>query len=200
MARQAGPLFITGTIDDLVFYKLGEHYYVRQKGERTPGVKKRLKQDEGYALLQLKQREFGRASELVKTMYYTLPLEVRKQGLFGTLTGKAVRWLRQGKSEEEIKELVQQDVMSSFTEVTTAPKTVLNSPVQTGVTKNQRKQHFGLTGVHTGNTLTFALPVTSNPINSMPLPRQQMHFPRKPTTDLKFMRLVGDCLLNDDGS
>jgi hypothetical protein len=106
MARQAGPLFITGTIDDLVFYKLGEHYYVRQKGERTPGVKKRLKHDKGYALLQLKQREFGQASELVKTMYYTLPLDVRKQGLFGTLTGKAVRWLRQGKTEEEIKTLL----------------------------------------------------------------------------------------------
>ena len=67
MARQAGPIFFTGTIDDLVFYKLGEHYYVRQKGERTPGVKKRLKHDKGYALLQLKQAEFGHASELVKS-------------------------------------------------------------------------------------------------------------------------------------
>jgi hypothetical protein len=102
MARQAGPLFITGTIDDLVFYKLGDNYYVRSKGEPTSTTKKRLKHDKGYALLQLKRSEFGRASELVKSMYYTLPLEVRKQGLFGTLTGKAVRWLRQGKSEEEI--------------------------------------------------------------------------------------------------
>jgi hypothetical protein len=124
MARQAGPIFITGTIDDLVFYKLGEHYYVRQKGERTPGVKKRLKQDKGYALLQLKQAEFGQASELVRQMYYSLPLEVRKQGLFGKLTGKAVRLLRAGKSKAEIKELLLQEMMP------------VQKPVATGNEKN----------------------------------------------------------------
>ena len=43
MAKQAGPHYFTGTIGDLIFYKLGDNYYVRQKGEPTTGTKKRLK-------------------------------------------------------------------------------------------------------------------------------------------------------------
>ncbi|ANE50400.1 hypothetical protein [Flavisolibacter tropicus] len=105
MARQAGPLFITGTIDDMVFYKMGDKYYMRLKDEPTPGTKKRMSQDEHYPLLCLRKREFKEASKMVRKWYYTLPKTVRKQGLFGTLTGKAVRWLRQGKTEEEIKAL-----------------------------------------------------------------------------------------------
>jgi hypothetical protein len=157
MARQAGPLFITGTIDDLVFYKLGDNYYVRQKGERTPGVKKRLKHDKGYALLQLKQAEFGRASKLVKSMYYTLPLEVRKQGLFGTLTGKAVRWLRAGKTEAEIKALLQQlfaqadqpvEAPEHTTPVETAlPEKPIQQPVQTPQQQPKKKSPARKRGV-----------------------------------------------------
>lgn len=107
MARQAGPLFITGTIDNMVFYKLGDHYYMRRKGEPTPITKKRMRQKEHYPVLCMRKQEFGRASELVRSVYYThLPKAVRKHGLFGKLTGKAVRWLRAGKTEKEIQQLV----------------------------------------------------------------------------------------------
>ena len=53
-----------------------------------------LTPSELYALLQLRNREFKAAAQWVKTWYYTLPRAVRKQGVFGTLTGKAVRLLR----------------------------------------------------------------------------------------------------------
>ena len=33
MAKQAGPIFFVGTIDDLVFYKLGDQYYVKRKSD-----------------------------------------------------------------------------------------------------------------------------------------------------------------------
>src|SRR6476620_10077844 len=109
MARQAGPLFITGTIDDMVFYKMGDKYYMRLKGEPTPITKKRMSQDEHYPLLCLRKREFKAASKMVRKWYYTLPKEVRKLGLFGKLTGKAVRMLRKGVAEEEIKTLLLQE-------------------------------------------------------------------------------------------
>jgi hypothetical protein len=93
-------------------------------------VKKRLKQDKGYALLQLKQREFGRASELVKQMYYTLPLDVRKHGLFGKLTGKAVRMLRAGIGPEEVKERLLQEWMPKHARVEeVAPISLVQQPI-----------------------------------------------------------------------
>ena len=106
MARQAGPHFFTGTIDDLVFYKLGENYYVRRKGSVSAGTKKRMKQDNEYPVMRMRQKEFGAAAELVGKMYYTLPKAVRKHGLFGKLTGVAVRLLREGKNEEQVLTLL----------------------------------------------------------------------------------------------
>jgi hypothetical protein len=35
MAKQAGDIFITGTIDDLCFYKMDGAYYVRLKSSLT---------------------------------------------------------------------------------------------------------------------------------------------------------------------
>ncbi|HYH14599.1 MAG TPA: hypothetical protein VD794_05250, partial [Flavisolibacter sp.] len=41
MAKQVGPLFITGTIDGIIFYKLGETYYLRSKGAYKSGKQMR---------------------------------------------------------------------------------------------------------------------------------------------------------------
>ena len=41
MAKQVGPLFITGTIDGIIFYKLGDHYYMRSKGSYKSGKQMR---------------------------------------------------------------------------------------------------------------------------------------------------------------
>ncbi|ANE52303.1 hypothetical protein [Flavisolibacter tropicus] len=117
MARQAGPLFITGTIDDMVFYQMNGKYYMRLKGEPTTGTKKRMSQDEHYPLLCLRKREFKEASKWVRTWYYTLPKEVRKHGLFGKLTGKAVRMLRKGVTKETVKTLLLQELGQVVTSV-----------------------------------------------------------------------------------
>lgn len=66
MARQAGPLFFTGTIDGLIFYKVGDRYFVRKKGEPTTGTKKRLKDKACYPVLNMRKSEFGRASTLAR--------------------------------------------------------------------------------------------------------------------------------------
>jgi hypothetical protein len=105
MAKQVGPLFITGTIDGIIFYKLGEQYYLRSKGSYKSA--KYMRKDPRLKRTMQKAAQFGGASKLVKEVYYRqLPREVRRQGLFGKLTGMVNSWLQQGKSREDVKELL----------------------------------------------------------------------------------------------
>jgi hypothetical protein len=103
MAKQVGPLFFTGTIDGLIFYKLGDQYYTRSKGSYK--CRKQMRRDPKYKRTIEIADQFGQASNLTKEVYYChLPKAVRKHGLFGKLTGLVNGWLQQGKSREEIKE------------------------------------------------------------------------------------------------
>jgi hypothetical protein len=122
MAKQVGPLFITGTIDGIIFYKLGEQYYLRSKGDYKSG--KQMRKDPRLKRTMQKAAQFGGASKLVKEVYYRhLPIEVRKHGLFGKLTGRVNGWLQQGKSREEVKELLIAHCQSLVPEGLTAPIT-----------------------------------------------------------------------------
>ena len=82
MAKQAGPLFFTGTIDGIVFYKLGDQYYMRSKGDYKSG--KQMRKDPAYKRTMQNADTFGEASKLVKYWYYRqVPKAERKHGLFG---------------------------------------------------------------------------------------------------------------------
>jgi hypothetical protein len=105
MAKQVGPLFITGTIDGIIFYKLGDQYYIRSKGCYKSA--KYMRKDPRLQRTMQKANQFGVASKLVKEVYYRhLPREVRRQGLFGKLTGMVNGWLQKGKTKEEARELL----------------------------------------------------------------------------------------------
>jgi hypothetical protein len=99
MAKQAGPFFFTGTIGDVIFYKLGDQYLMRMKGDYN---KKRMQKPGAYPLMQLRQQEFGQASKLASQVYRLLPRAQKKKGLFGQYTKAARKLLRQGKTHEEI--------------------------------------------------------------------------------------------------
>jgi hypothetical protein len=105
MAKQVGPLFITGTIDGIIFYKLGDQYYLRSKGSYKSA--KYMRKDPRLKRTMEKANQFGEASKITKEVYYRqLPREVRRQGLFGQLTGMVNSWLQKGKSREEARELL----------------------------------------------------------------------------------------------
>jgi hypothetical protein len=104
MAKQAGPFFFTGTIGDVIFYKLGDQYYIRMKGDYN---KKRMQKPGAYPLMQLKQAEFGQASKLASQVYRLLPRAQKKQGLFGQYTKAARQLLKEGKTHEEVIGLLQ---------------------------------------------------------------------------------------------
>jgi hypothetical protein len=105
MARQVGPLFITGTIDGIIFYKLDDQYYLRSKGDYQSG--KQMRKDKRLKRTMEKADQFGEASKLTQSVYYRhLPKALRKHGLFGKLTGLVNGWLQEGKSVEEARELL----------------------------------------------------------------------------------------------
>jgi hypothetical protein len=80
MAKQVGPLFITGTIDGIIFYKLGEQYYIRSKGSYKSA--KYMRRDPRLKRTMQKAAQFGQASDITKEVYYRhLPREIRKHGL-----------------------------------------------------------------------------------------------------------------------
>ena len=107
MAKQAGPIYFIGSIDDLTFYKQGGQYYIKRTSTCSETTKKKYRTEPGYALLRLRKRQFGLAVKLVEKVYYShLPKAVRKHGLFGKLTGMVNTLLQKGKTEEEALQLL----------------------------------------------------------------------------------------------
>ena len=143
MARQAGPLYFTGTIGDLIFYKIGENYYMRQAGSYNT---KAVQKPGARPLMQLKQAEFGRASQLAKEVYWRqLPREKRGWGVHSKMTKIARQLLQEGKSEAEVLALVVPlylgEVVGSKQEEPTAAVAPAEQPQQEKpVAKTTRKQ------------------------------------------------------------
>jgi hypothetical protein len=100
MAKQVGPLFFTGTIDGIIFYKVGDKYYSRSKGSYKSA--KHMRRNPKYKRTMENADRFGMASTLVREVYYQhIPKALRKRGVYGKLTGKVRDWLQEGRSREE---------------------------------------------------------------------------------------------------
>jgi hypothetical protein len=131
MAKQVGPVFFTGTIDGIIFYKLGDQYYSRSKGAYKSA--KHMRRNPKYQRTMQQADQFGEASKITQEVYYRcLPKSVRKHGLFGKLTGRVYSWLQQGKSKEEAEELLIahcQTLVPVEKTATPAPSTVKPLPV-----------------------------------------------------------------------
>ncbi|ANE50003.1 hypothetical protein [Flavisolibacter tropicus] len=131
MAKQVGPVFITGTIDGIIFYKLNGQYYLRSKGDYKSA--KRMRKDPSLQRTMANADRFGVASKMVKRVYYRqLPGTVRKPGLFARLTGMVNKWLYQGKTKEEAQELLLahcQKLAAKQTTIEATPSVRTTAPV-----------------------------------------------------------------------
>jgi hypothetical protein len=136
MAKQVGPLFFTGTIDGIIFYKVGDKYYTRSKGSyKSP---KYMRRNPKYKRTMEKADQFGTASKLVQETYYRhVPKEVRKQGLYGQLTGKVMNWLQEGKSGKEAQELLTAHCQSLS--IPTEQRSTLNDQQKTAPPKVEQR-------------------------------------------------------------
>ncbi|MGG9963196.1 hypothetical protein [Ferruginibacter sp. SUN106] len=99
MAKQKGPLYLQGTIDDLTFYKMHGTHLVRKK---TSLNKERVSTDPAFANSRKSSSVFAVAAAIASQVYRSLPKAKRKKGLTGRLTGKANTLLHQGKNNDAI--------------------------------------------------------------------------------------------------
>jgi len=99
MGKQRNMYFI-GRQDNIVYYEWKGGYYMRTKSTLNG---KRFWQDPAFAGSRKRAVEFGEASKLASEVYQLLPVELRKRGVQGRLTGWAHRGLMAGASREEVK-------------------------------------------------------------------------------------------------
>jgi hypothetical protein len=112
MARQAGPIYLTGTLDDITYYKMDGQYLARKKSSLT---RKQFRTDPRFARSRNSAAQFGQASQLASRIYRLLPKEAKGKGAFGKLTRQVGRLLHEGKSMEEVIQHFQQHYQPEVT-------------------------------------------------------------------------------------
>jgi hypothetical protein len=105
MARQLGEVKVEGRIEHLVFYKMRGEYYVRMKSSLTG---KRFWKERAFEGSRRSALLLARASSLASRFYKDYPKEKKGKGLFNEITGRVKLLLKQGREEEEVLELLQQ--------------------------------------------------------------------------------------------
>lgn len=99
MAKQIGQNLITGTIDELTFYKMHEQYYVRMKSTLCG---KRVKSEAIFAKTMESAKQLGYASIMASNVYKTISADKRNVQLYRKLTGIAKILLRDGEEQTNI--------------------------------------------------------------------------------------------------
>ena len=105
MARQAGPIYIKGTIDDLTFYQMDGVHFVRMKSSLT---RKKVLESPRFALTRMHAGQLAEASRIASIIYRQIPKEEKSIKLFRSIVGKAKVLLKEGKQKEEVIESLSQ--------------------------------------------------------------------------------------------
>jgi hypothetical protein len=99
VAKQVGPIFFTGSVSDLCFYKLEGKYYVREKSSLS---RKHVLKDPAFKKTMESAGLLGRASVIASKLYQSMDKKKRSRRLYQMLTGKVIILLKDGKNEQEI--------------------------------------------------------------------------------------------------
>lgn len=105
MSKQQGPVYHTGTINGICYYRLNGRYYARRKSTLS---RKRVKRDPVFALTRKYAELLGQASRIAAGVYRLLPRDKKKLTLYRAMTGRAVALLKRGMQEAAIKEQLEQ--------------------------------------------------------------------------------------------
>ena len=100
MAKQAGKIKIgSRRLGRLVFYKMGNEYYVRTKSSLTS---KRVKKDPKFRRSMMSAGRLASASKIGSAVYKALPANFKQFFMYRAFTGEAIKMLKEGMCEEEI--------------------------------------------------------------------------------------------------
>jgi hypothetical protein len=103
MAKQCGPISVTGTVGGLCFYKMEGKHYVRRKSTLSG---KRVKKDPRFKRTMEHAALLAKGSRLASAAYKGLPRTKKDISLFRALTGQAIRLLKEGKEEQQALEVL----------------------------------------------------------------------------------------------
>jgi hypothetical protein len=103
MARQTGAIQITGTTDELCFYKMWDTYFVRMKSSLTG---KRFWRDKAFERSRESSKRFGSGNRLASKLYRMIEEEKRVYKLFCFLKSRAILLLKEGNSLDEAEHLL----------------------------------------------------------------------------------------------
>ncbi|TAN15269.1 MAG: hypothetical protein EPN37_09945 [Chitinophagaceae bacterium] len=85
MPKQCGPIRITGTIDNVCFYKMDGVYYARMKSSLT---RKRVLKNAAFRLTRAHAATLGEASKIASRVYRLISKVQRKHNH----PGKCILW------------------------------------------------------------------------------------------------------------
>ena len=110
MAKQAGNIFIEGTIDELTFYKMDGVHYIRMKSCLTG---KRFWKHKAFEGSRKSCARFGEGNKLASKIYRMIEEEKRSYKLFCFLKTRAIQLIKEGKSLLQAEEILM-DYVRSF--------------------------------------------------------------------------------------
>jgi hypothetical protein len=104
--------YITGTFDELCFYKMEGQYYIRVKSSLTS---KRVKNCSTFKNTMESARQLAAASVIASQVYRTVSKEKRKVELYRKMTGIAKLLFKNGKNNEKVFEHLTKYIANIFT-------------------------------------------------------------------------------------
>ena len=105
MPKQISDTIITGTFDNLVFYKMDDKGYVRSKSSLTG---KQFKTGKRFANSRKSAERFSLGNRIASQVYTSIPLHQRDYAMFCHLKSKAISLLKEGQSAESVKASLEQ--------------------------------------------------------------------------------------------
>ncbi|HNP24231.1 MAG TPA: hypothetical protein PKM63_03875 [Panacibacter sp.] len=115
MAKQSGMLRITGTIDNLCFYKMDGQYYVRMKSSLTG---KRVKKDPAFSATMRYAGFLADAARIASAVYRKVNADQQVKGLYRKITGEAMRLLKEDQTIADVTGLLE----AKYVKTAAAPK------------------------------------------------------------------------------
>ena len=103
MARQSGHIFITGTLDDVTYYKMYGIYYARMKSSLS---RKKVLTSARFERTRQHASQLADASRIASSVYRQIPKEQRNIKLFRAIVGEAKVLLAVGQDKEVVLELL----------------------------------------------------------------------------------------------
>ena len=141
MAKQIGAIKITGTIDDMTYYKMMGEYYARRKSSLT---RKRFFKDKCFEGSRRSSERFGLGYQLASLVYNRIEKEKRVNKLYVFMAKWAIAMLKRGMSKERVVEELS-DYLVEFgflKRVNRVVKQVLQEEVETKVISDREIRFF----------------------------------------------------------